>query len=394
MTALAAVFLLAMTPVADVQFAKSSNAFAFDLYKEVRKAPGNRVVSPASLTIALTMAWGGARGETADEMRRVLRLEGNPAEVMNAANGLMASLSEPGPVQMRIANRLYGDKGYGFDPGYLEAIRSGFGAGLVPVDFRSAPDAARVTINRWVEEQTAERIQNLIPPRGITPLTRLALVNAVRFVGPWAKPFRPSETRPAPFRTTSADAKDVPTMHVLASFPHVADKAAGLQAIELPYLGMRFSMVIVLPDAGGGLPALEERLTSEMFDALLRATDWTNVDLALPRFEIDPSASLSLAETLAALGMPSAFDPGRADLTGIANPKDRRDGLYISSAFHKAFVKIDEKGTEAAAGSAVLAAARSLPRQLKVDHPFLFVIRDTASGLILFMGRVVDPTTK
>ena len=388
--------LAAGSPADDVaRLARASNAFAFDLYKEVRKRPGNQIVAPASLSTALTMAWAGARGTTADEMKRVLHLDLAPAAATKASGTLTAALTDPQrPVVLRIANRLFGEKTYRFEPAYIEATRAAFGASLEPMDFRVASEASRGSINGWVEAQTEKRIANLIPPGGVDPQTRLVLVNAVYFLGGWDEAFPPKATGTEPFHTSKTAVKDVPTMHRSGTIACFQSESAGLQAIELPYKGRGLSMVIVLPDAVDGIAAVETRLTAAVFDTIVANLHNGQVSLSLPRFEVAPAASLSLASTLAALGMPAAFDRDKADFTGIANPAAPRDRLYVGAAFHKAFVKADEKGTEAAAASALSMAVRGeAPRVVtfKADHPFLFLIRDTATGLILFMGRVTDP---
>ena len=379
------------------RLAKGNNAFAFDLYRGLGSGSGNLVVSPASITTALAMAWGGARGETAAQMARVLRFEGRPEAVMQASGALAASLQDPArPIVFRIANRLFGEKSYRFEPAYLEATKAAFGAALEPVDFRKATEAARLLINGWVEEKTEKRIRDLVPQGGVDGETRLVLVNAIYFLGDWAEPFRKEATRPAPFFTSASNKKDVPTMHAVEGFRFAARD--GLKALELPYKGGQMSMLVVLPDAVDGLAALETSLTPERLEAIVTSLSATRVAVTLPRFEIDPAASLPLGDVLQALGMKAAFSRDKADFTAMANPPDPADRLFISEVFHKAFVRVDEKGTEAAAATAVVmaraAAAMARPAEFKADHPFLFFIRDNASGMILFMGRVADPSAK
>jgi serpin B len=393
--------LLAATPTAAedemTRLARSSNAFAFDLYRGLGPGAGNRVVSPASVSTAMAMAWGGARGETAAQMQRVLRLEGSPETVMTASGRLAASLQDPSrPIVFRIANRLFGEKTYRFEPAYLDATRAAFGAGLEPVDFKRAAEPARVHINTWVEEKTEKRIRDLVPPGALSGDTRLVLVNAIYFLGDWQEPFEKDATRPAPFSISASEKKDVPTMHAVESFRFVAKD--GLKAVELPYKGGQMSMLVVLPDAVDGLAALESSFGTERLEGIVKAVAPARVFVALPKFEVDPASALPLGHVLETLGMADAFSRARADFSGIANPPDPRDRLFISEVFHKAFVRVDEKGTEAAAATAAVmaraAAAMAPPMEFKADHPFLFFIRDNASGMILFMGRVADPSAK
>jgi serpin B len=382
-----------------VGLAKSHNAFALDFYARARAAKGNLALSPLSIATALTMTWAGARGETAAQMQKVLHLEGSPDRALDAAGKLVASYEGAGQkVTLRLANRLFGEKSYTFDAGYLDRIRAAFGAPLEPVDFRGGADVTRQHINAWVAAQTQDRIKDLLPPASVDAAARLVLVNAIYFLGDWAQPFKKEATGPASFSTTAADRKDVPTMHQTADLRFAA--ADHVKVLELPYQGGDLTMTLVLPDAADGLDAVEARLTPSTLDAWLGALAATKVVVSLPKIEIDPPTPLSLADTLQAMGMPLAFDPARADFTGIANPPSPADRLYVTRVFHKAFVKVDEKGTEAAAATAVVLSPRALRRQeqppaeFKADHPFLFLLRDVRSGMILFMGRVSDPAAR
>jgi serine protease inhibitor len=377
------------------KLARSSNTFGFDLYRRLRQRPGNLVISPASITTALAMTWGGARGETAAQMGKVLHLEGTADEVMSTSGELSRSLQDPTrPVVFRIANRLFAEKKYKLLPAFVEKTRQAFGAPVEPLDFKHAPDPARIHINRWVEEKTEKRIQDLIPPGGVVPDTRLVLVNAIYFLGDWAIPFEHVATRPAPFHLTASQQKDVPTMNRTGAF-RVAQRD-GVTALEIPYKGGQMSMLLLIPDQIEGLAAVEGALDARKLEALVGELKQERVWLALPKFELKPGASLALGEDLKALGMPLAFDLQRADFTGIASPPDPADRLVIAEVFHKGFVRVDEKGTEAAATTAVMmlragAAPMAPPREVKADRPFLFLIRDNASGMILFLGRVSDP---
>jgi serpin B len=380
--------------------AKSANAFGADLWGALRATnKGNLSVSPASIITAFAMTLGGAKGDTSAEMKRALRLEGKTEELTAAAGQLVRAWNAgTGSTVLRAANRLFGEKTFAFEQPYLDATQSVFGAPLEPVDFAKGAEPARQRMNGWVAQQTQDRIKDLIPPRGVDDQTRLALVNAMYFKGQWATPFEEARTQPAPFFTTKAVSKPVPMMQRQGMFRMAAKD--GVKALELPYKDGEASMVVVLPDAVDGLEALERMLTAASLDAWMGAMTTERATVSLPKFEIDPQGSLALTGALQALGMKLAFERGKADFTGIANPKSPADRLYISAVFHKAFVKVDEKGTEAAAATAIVAARAGAaapsgpPKEFKADHPFLFFLRDARSGMILFMGRVADPSTK
>jgi serpin B len=392
--------LSSRAPAEDVnRFARGSNAFGVDLFRRLGDSSRNAVVSPASVTTGLAMAWGGAQGETAREMGKVLRFEGAPAAVMGAAGEVSRQLQDPTrPIVFRIANRLFGEKAFRFEAPYLEATRAAYGAALEPVDFKSAADRARGLINAWVEAQTEKRIRDLVPAGGVNGETRLVLVNAIYFLGDWLQPFAKEATFPAPFHLSERERKDVPTMHRTDTLR--LSRRPGYLALELPYKGRHMSMLVLLPDRVSGLPSLVGSLTAGEMEAAVAGLAPTRVAVALPKFEVDPAQSLSLGDVLVAMGMGLAFDRARADFTGIANPPDPRDRLYIGRVFHKAFVKVDEKGTEAAAATAVsmmragAAAPREEPVPFKADHPFLFLIRDNETGLVIFLGRVTDPSQR
>jgi serine protease inhibitor len=376
--------------------ANSNNAFAASLWSALRDQPGNLAVSPASITTALAMVYGGARGETAAEMKRVLHFEGSPEEVTRSVGGLQQQWNAGnGPTILRSTNRLFGEATCTFEKPFLDATQSAFGAPLETVDFVKSPERARQHINDWMEKETQYRVRDVIPRDAVDGLTRLVLVNAIYFKADWAHPFEASATRFIPFYLTKTDRKDVPTMRKEGTFRFA--ERGGVRVLELPYEGQDASMVLLVTDAVDGLPALEQALTSAELDRWISAMKPELVDVTLPKFEIEPSSSISLRETLGALGMRLAFDKEKADFTGIANPKSPRDRLFLRDVFHRAFVKVDEKGTEAAAVTAVFNAYGGMPpepRIFRADHPFLFVLRDTKTGMILFMGRVANPSDR
>lgn len=371
--------------------AKSNNNFALDLWS--RLPAGNLAVSPTSIALAIAMTWGGAKGATADEIRKVMRFEGEPDQVLSRWGQISLSLQDPArTLKLKIANRLFGDKRYEWDTIYFRIINESFKARIEVADFRGNADEERKRINVWVEKATEHRIKDLLPARSVDAETRMILVNAIYFLADWASPFAKRSTMPSDFHVSASATKQVPTMHQTTRYRYAAGKGASL--IELPYEGNSASMYILVPDKVDGLAAVEAALTDTLKLLQGKLTE-QSVSLALPRFTIDPPSSLELGKLLQAMGMKQAFDPAHADFTGIAKPADPKDGLVISAVFHKAFVKVDEKGTEAAAATAVAMPRGGPPPkaiELRVDHPFLFLIVDRESGLILFMGRVVDPS--
>lgn len=380
------------------KLASSSNQLGFDLYGRARSAPGNVAISPASISAALAMTYGGARAETEAQMKRVLHLDGSRDSVTADWGNLSRALQAPGrPLKLRIANRLFGEKSIKFEQAFIDKTREAYAAPLEPTDFVNAFEPARGHINGWVEEQTEHRIKDLLPPNALDKLTRLVLVNAIYFLADWAEPFEKNATYDSDFKVSGGAPKKTPMMH--QGGKHRLAQEGGAKVLELPYKGGDASMLFILPDRADGLADLEAKLTSAKLDAWRAALAPQTVAVSLPRFEVSPTPSMSLGKDLEALGMPDAFDRKKADFTGIAKPADERERLEIDKVFHKAFVKVDEKGTEAAAATAVVMAkgggAPPAPAlEFNADHPFVYAIVDNTTGLVLFLGRVVDPTTK
>ena len=382
-----------MAPSSDptAQIARAVNAFAVDLYARLRtQQAGNLFCSPQSIATALAMTSLGARGETATEMARTLHLSMPPAELPAAYAAFLAGLrAKDQPWELSVANRLWGERGATFLAPFLEAVRTGFDAELGRVDFATQPDAAREEINGWVERETRDKIRDLLAPGTVTPLTRLVLTNAIYFRGDWAEQFDRAATKDQPFTVPGSAPRPVPLMFnkVKAGYAQLPDAHAKL--LELPYRGDALSMIVLLPDAKDGLGALEKQLTAERLDAWIGTATRRGVLVYLPRFTVD--SRFGLADTLAAMGMPSAFDGKRADFSGMNGARD----LSISAVVHAARVEVDERGTEAAAATGmVMGLTAALPQEppvFRADHPFLFAIRDRRSGAILFLGRLVDP---
>jgi serpin B len=374
----------------------AGSAFAVDLFRALRATSGNLTVSPASLSMALTMPWAGARGATATEMARVLHLAGTPDVVLRGVGTELARWNDPKRTAytLRVVNRLFPEKTYTLEKPFLERMTR-LGAPAELLDFRGASDASRRRINTWVAGETRDRIRDLLPPPAINAETRLVLVNALYLLADWLSPFTREATRPVPFHSPQGS-RPVPTMHQVGHFGFAA--ADGVKLLEMPYVGGELGMTFVLPDARDGLPALEQSLEAKRLDSWIAALKPQKVVVALPKFTLDPAAPLALAPVLKGLGMRLAFDPEHADFTGIAAPRNPADRLVISDVFHKTFVKVDEKGTEAAAATAVVmqragaAPDPQRPPEFRADHPFLFLVRDLRTGAILFLGRVTDPT--
>lgn len=370
-----------------------NNAFAFDLYQAIRGSDGNLFYSPYSISLALVMTYAGARGETESQMADTLHFTLPQARLHPAFNALDLALASRGEgakskdgegFKLAIANSIWGQEGFKFLDAFLDTLAENYGAGLRLLDFAKAPEDARSTINDWVSEQTEGRIQDLLPPDSITDLTRLVLTNAIYFNAAWRMPFEESMTADGVFHLLDGGQVTVPMMRQ-AEFLGYA-QGNGYQAVELPYDGDELSMVILLPDAGR-FADFEAALDADRVAAIVGDLGSANLALTMPKFEYD--ARLDLAGTLSNMGMPEAFGMS-ADFSGM----DGKQDLFISGVFHKAFVSVDEAGTEAAAATGVvmtLKAAPGQPVEVTVDRPFIFLIRDIQTGAVLFVGRVLNP---
>ena len=372
-----------------------NNAFAFDLYQTL--PADNLIFSPYSVSLALAMVYGGANGNTAQQMADTLHFSLPQDDLPAVFQALDSSLpreaesaeeneEDEQPFRLSIANALWGQEGYPFIADYLTLLANYYGAGMQSVDFAAAPDDARQTINAWVSDQTQDRIQDLLQPGTVTGSTRLILTNAIYFKAAWLDPFDEAFTEDGPFTLLDGSRVTVPMMHKTSTYLYA--RGEGYQAVGLPYAGQqRMVMLILLPDAGQ-FEAFEAGLDAAQFQAIQEQVAWMDVLLTLPRFEYD--ADFSLAGTLAALGMPDAFDANVADFSGMTEQED----LAISDVIHKAFIKVDEAGTEAAAATAVAMVGTAAPMEVpevQVDRPFIYAIYDQDSGAILFLGRVLNP---
>lgn len=369
---------------------RGNSAFALDLYQALREQPGNLFYSPYSISLALAMTYAGARGDTAAQMADVLHFELTQEQLHPAFNKLDETLNREvegveQPFQLNIANSIWGQRDFEFEADFLDVLAENYGAGLRLVDFAQAAEAARQQINSWVEEQTQDKIKDLIPEGALDSMTRLVLANAIYFKAAWQSQFDAANTQDAPFTLLDGSQVNAPTMRQTGSMNYAASD--GWQAVELAYEGGRQSMVILLP-ATGEFEAFEAGLDAARVAEILGAMQFTSVELALPRFSFE--SEIQLNELLAAMGMPQAFVPDQADFSGMRALRD----LYISAVLHKAFVDVNEEGTEAAAATAVIVSVTSLPvdiQQMQIDRPFIFMIRDIETGSILFAGRVLNP---
>ncbi|MGA2205294.1 MAG: serpin family protein [Terracidiphilus sp.] len=372
---------------------KGSNAFAVDLYAQLRGQPGNLFFSPESISADFAMAYAGARGQTATEIEKVFHFALPPDRLHPAMGALLAQMNaQHQAYELHVADALWAQKDASFLPAYMTLVQTDYAAGFRPVDFKSSPEAVRATINQWVEQQTNNKIQNLLGPGTVTSATRLLLTNAIYFKGTWLNPFDGNYTEDEEFHLSAKQSIKTPMMNRNGSYRYY--DGGTFQALELPYAGNKLSMVVLLSKDTEGLPALEKSFTSAAANEWIQKLEPVGkVILTLPRFTL--TQQFELSSTLSAMGMPQAFS-GAADFSGMTGKPD----FTISAAIHKAFIDVNEQGTEAAAATAIEMVATAMQRPnnepppivFDADHPFLFLIRDTSTGAILFLGRVTDPT--
>ncbi len=386
---------------------EGNNRFALDLYAKLREKKGNLFFSPYSISTALAMTYAGARGETEVQMAEVLhfptvcvekglsssaeRVVCDREQFHSVFGGIVKDLNtrgEKGNYELSVANALWGQKGYGFLTDFLELIEASYNGKLNEVDFVAATETARKEINSWVEKETEGKIKDLIRKGVIDKLTRLVLTNAIYFKGNWARQFKEEDTKEADFTLLNGDKVNNPMMSQTAEFGYM--EAEDFQGLELPYVDDELSMIILLPKKTDGLIGLEKSFTVENFTQWLRRLRLhkRKVIVSVPKFRM--TSEFSLVDVLKSMGMKDAFS-GRADFSGMTGVRD----LCISEVIHKAFVDVNEEGTEAAAATAVVMRATAAgPEELPVfraDHPFLFLICDKDSGSVLFIGRMMNP---
>jgi serpin B len=368
-----------------------NNGFALDLYGRIRATPGNLFYSPYSVSSALAMTYAGAHGDTEAQMAKAMHFTLPQAKLHPAFNGLDqqlasrgagASGSDGGKFRLNIANALWGQSGFSFQAPFLTVLAESYGTGVHPLDFQKSPDPSRVAINDWVASKTEDRIKDLLPQGSITPDTRLVLTNAIYFNAAWQTPFDTKNTAPGAFTKQDGTSVTVPMMGANLDIRY--GEGTGYAAVEIPYDGSQLSMLLALPT---DLDAFEAGLDAAKLASILAALGTRSVDLKLPKFSF--TAEQSLKKPLSDMGMAAAFTD-EADFSGIDGKRD----LSISAVLHKAFISVNEAGTEAAAATAGIVGATSVPEPAKItfDHPFIFFIRDNATRTLLFVGRVSDPT--
>ncbi len=386
---LSPIMIAANTPQGVVE---GNNAFAFKLFHQVQNGTtGNRFYSPFSISTALAMVYAGARNETALQMSQTLNFDQSDKFHTDYKN-LLGKLHEgaAGTIKLNIANGLWAQSDYRFLDTYIDIIRSNYTAELKNVDFKdnAERETIRNEINSWVEKNTSNRIRNILTRGDLNALTRLVLVNAIYFYGDWANPFTKELTKTRDFRLIDGTKDTVPFMNQGDRFNYFEDSK--IQAVEIPYTDNKASMVIFLPNTTDGLTELVKSFDYGYYQEVVGSLQSTDVSLSLPKFKMD--FRFELGGTLSQMGMPLAFSQGGADFSGMTGNRD----LFISKVIHQAFVNVDEKGTEAAAATAVvidrtMAPHHAEPKIFNADHPFVFLIRDNTTGSILFMGTIMKP---
>jgi serpin B len=376
------------------EVADGLNQFTFALYRQA-KEPENFCLSPFSAAMALGLLHLGARGETARVLGEALHLpEGSPHEALGSllrtssgGKGVEKFGQEVPPHELTVANSIWLARGYRAHEAYLEEARRQFAGKVAEIDV-SNPAASARTINDWTANETRDRIKDLVSEDAIGPLTRLIIVNAVYLKAFWREPFREANTRSAAFSTERGARVEAPAMRQSGYFAHARDDA--VQVLEMDYWpaeGAELSMILILPTDRGGLAAVEADLTASRFSTWVAALEREFVEIQVPKFRIE--TSLNLREALEATGLSVLFEG--PDLSGISD----EEGLHVDGVIHKTFIDVDEKGTEAAAATSVMLVCSALPAEpakFIADHPFLYAIRDKATGAVLFVGRVADPS--
>ncbi len=374
---------------------EGNSAFTFDLYQALKGKEGNIFYSPYSISLALAMTYAGARGETAQQMADTLHFLLDQDRLHPAFNWLDAELASRGEgaqgkdregFRLNIVNAMWGQKDYEFLSDFLDVLAENYGAGLRILDFTTETEESRLAINKWISDQTEGRIKDLVPPGMINELTRFVLTNAIYFNAAWDDPFDKKATANGPFYPLDGGQVTVPMMEQAEYFGYTEGEE--YQALELLYDGGELSMVVLLPDSGK-FAAFEEGLQAQQVYDIISDLQLTGVALTMPKFEFD--SQFSLNDILAGMGMPDAFSPIQADFSGMTGSLP----LFIWGVVHKAFVAVDEAGTEAAAATAVSGAPSAgppeSPVQVTLDRPFVFLIRDIETGAVLFVGRVLNP---
>ena len=369
--------------------ASATNQFAFDLYLNLKDSAGNIFFSPFSLSTAMAMTYEGARGQTAQEIKQVFHYPESLEVMREEFAGIINLINkEDKKYELHTANALWTQKGYPLLTEYVSTVEKYYGGKVTDLDFARETENSRLIINHWVEEQTNNRIKDLIPPGVLNQLTRLVLTNAIYFKGNWENQFPPGNTREEEFMVTPEKKVKVPMMSIREKrFNYLENDE--LQLVELPYAGQEISMLVLLPK--NDLTSLEPRLTASQLNEYKKQLRSEKIDIYLPKFKFETKYMMGGKKgILGRMGMPTAFSPTEADFSGI---NGRRD-FYLSEVVHQAFVEVNEEGTEAAAATGLVVGVTMVVKKLifRADHPFIFIIQDRTTGNILFMGRVVDPS--
>jgi serpin B len=369
-----------------------NNKFALNLYQNLKTNEGNLFLSPYSISTALAMTYAGAKGQTEKQMAEALCFAPMKNEQFHKVFGeiikQLNSAGEKDGYELVVANALWEQKDYKFLPEYLSLVKTKYEGNLEEVDFKTQAEAVRKTINTWVENKTKDKIKELIKPGMLDSATRLVLTNAIYFKGKWATPFKPEHTQDSPFVLLGGQKVNVPTMNQTSRFGYA--EINDVQVLEMPYVNNDLSMVVLLPKQADGVKTLEKELVSDNLAGWLANMHKREVRVFFPRFKM--ASEFGLGKILSAMGMPDAFS-GKADFSGITGNRD----LFISAVVHKAYVDVNEEGTEAAAATGVTMKLTSIgtpPPVFKADHPFIFLIRDNQTGSILFLGRLENPASK
>jgi serpin B len=382
-----------VSPADTTSLVDGNNAFAFNLYQALKGSGGNMFFSPYSISLALAMTYAGAHDSTAQQMADTLHYVLPQDRLHPAFNNLDEVLATRGQgakgkdgkgFRLNIVNAIWGQKGYKFLAQYLDLLAENYGAGLRLMDFINAPETSRQIINKWVSDQTEGLIKDLIPAGAIDSLTRLVLTDAIYFNAAWATPFEKSLTQPDTFHLADGSEVKVPMMRQTEHLNYMDGES--FQAVELPYDGRELSMLIMVPDAGK-FAEVEKTMDAAQVNNVIKNLNGKQIALSLPTFKFE--SQFGLKKTLSGMGMPVAFSDS-ADFSGMTGKRD----LYISDVIHKAFIATDESGTEAVAATAVIMRATAMPvapLEVKIDRPFIFLIRDIKTGTVIFIGRVMNP---
>ena len=372
------------------RLSEANTSFALDVYRCLRDGHSNNLFfSPASMSTALAMTFLGARKNTSKEMCQVLKFTNmDPEEAHGGFADLLRVLnSADAPYVLKMANKLFARQNYKFLESFLADTRKFYMAEAELADFAGDSEGSRQKINKWVEDQTAQKIKDLMPEGSINGLTAMVLVNAIYFKGDWENKFEQSRTKRAPFFISADVSKEVDMMFISEDFKAGFDKELGCKVLELPYVKKDLSMFVVLPKKPEGLHELEDKLSTDVLHRLTTKMRKIKVHCCLPRFKLEYSCSLN--DTLVSLGMNDLFTGGQCDLSGMDGTKE----LYVSAAVHKAFIEVNEEGSEAAAATGMVMNLMCMPEtmEFKANHPFLFFIRENNSETVLFLGRYCSP---